>query len=338
VTQLSIGQWPRGWRFSTINRIEIVSYPIEILPPDISAYRAGNCGVDFFTSFSAEAAGPHVALTAIVHGNEVCGALALDYILRNEIRPVRGKLTLGFVNVDAMARFDPGEPALSRFVDEDFNRLWAPEVLEGERDSVELRRARAIRPLLDEFDLLLDIHSMHTNTDALMLAGQQDKGLRLAQSVGAPAHIVCDVGHAAGKRMRDYHDFDLPRGAKAALLVECGQHWQRKTGDMALDVAFRFMAATGVISRETQSQHQVLEAPVTQMVIEVAGPVTVESNDFRFADDYEGLEIIAEKGSVIGFDGPNPVLTPFDDCVLIMPTKRLTPGMTAVRLGRIIEG
>ena len=162
-------------------------YPIEILPPDISRYRAGNCGVDYFTTFSAAAPGPHVALTAIVHGNEICGALALDYIFRHDIRPLRGKLTLGFANVEAMARFDRDEPALSRFVDEDFNRLWARDVLDGARDSAELRRARAIRPVIDQVDLLLDIHSMHTHTDALMLAGQQEKGLRLAKSVAAPA-------------------------------------------------------------------------------------------------------------------------------------------------------
>jgi hypothetical protein len=28
------------------------------------------------------------------------------------------------------------------------------------------------------------------------------------------------------------------------------------------------------------------------------------------------------------------VLTPYDDCVLVMPSRRLTRGSTAVRLGR----
>jgi len=47
-------------------------------------------------------------------------------------------------------------------------------------------------------------------------------------------------------------------------------------------------------------------------------------------------EIIAKAGTILGHDDGEPVTTPYDDCVLIMPTKRLKPGQTAVRLGRYI--
>jgi len=39
---------------------------------------------------------------------------------------------------------------------------------------------------------------------------------------------------------------------------------------------------------------------------------------------------------VIGHDGDRPVATPYDNCVLIMPSLRLNKGNTAVRLGRIV--
>ena len=55
-----------------------------------------------------------------------------------------------------------------------------------------------------------------------------------------------------------------------------------------------------------------------------------------FVENYEGLEIIADAGTVIGYDGGQPVATPYDDCVLIMPSKRLRPGQTAVRFGRLV--
>ncbi|GIT03456.1 MAG: hypothetical protein CM1200mP28_07150 [Deltaproteobacteria bacterium] len=51
-----------------------------------------------------------------------------------------------------------------RYLDEDFNRLWTKELLEGDRSSIELRRAREVLPVLDTVDLLLDIHSMQTAT------------------------------------------------------------------------------------------------------------------------------------------------------------------------------
>ena len=56
--------------------------PMELTPPDISPYKAGNTGVNYFTTFEAAAPGPHVLITAVVHGNELCGAIALDHLFR----------------------------------------------------------------------------------------------------------------------------------------------------------------------------------------------------------------------------------------------------------------
>src|SRR3546814_19645770 len=91
-------------------------------------------------------------VTALVHGNELCGALVVDELLRSGLRPARGRLTLGFCNVAAFGTFDPAYPTLSRFVDEDLNRVWDRATLDGQRSSVELARARAIRPLIASVD------------------------------------------------------------------------------------------------------------------------------------------------------------------------------------------
>jgi hypothetical protein len=52
---------------------------------------------------------------------------------------------------------------------------------------------------------------------------------------------------------------------------------------------------------------------------------------------FTGLEVIAEAGTLIGWDGDREVRTPYDDCVLVMPSKRLYRGQTAVRLGRFVD-
>ncbi|MEP1029761.1 MAG: succinylglutamate desuccinylase, partial [Alphaproteobacteria bacterium] len=65
-------------------------------------------------------------------------------------------------------------------------------------------------------------------------------------------------------------------------------------------------------------------------------PVTITTDRFRFAEDYRGLETIAKAGTVLGYDGDDPVVTPHDDCVLIMPSRRLNRGGTAVRLARVV--
>ena len=54
------------------------NYPIELTPPDIAPYRAGNTGIDYATTLDSGRPGLHVMLSAVVHGNELCGAIALD--------------------------------------------------------------------------------------------------------------------------------------------------------------------------------------------------------------------------------------------------------------------
>ena len=66
---------------------------IEISPPDISQYRAGNTGVDYVHVLDSGKPGPDVMVQALTHGNEYCGAIALDYLFREGVAPVKGKLT-----------------------------------------------------------------------------------------------------------------------------------------------------------------------------------------------------------------------------------------------------
>mgnify|MGYP003641833665 FL=1 len=310
-------------------------YPVQLEAPDISPYKAGNTGIDYITSFEAAEPGPHVMITAVVHGNELCGAIALDWLMKLGVRPKQGRLSLGFMNVAAYGRFDPAEPLASRFVDEDFNRLWDAPTLDGPRQSIELTRAREVRPFIDTVDRLLDIHSMQHATGALMLAGPLDKGRTLAEGVGVPELVVMDEGHAAGRRMRDYADFRNEASPKDALLVECGQHWEKSSEIMAKETALRFLLYTGAVDMDFAGPHLGPQPP-KQKIVEVTHPVTIRTDRFRFAEDYRGLETIAKAGTVLGYDGDDPVVTPHDDCVLIMPSRRLNRGATAVRLARVV--
>jgi len=212
------------------------TYAIDLTPPDISPYRKGNTGIDYVTTFDSGKPGPHVYVNALTHGNEICGAIAVDRLFRLGVRPAQGKLSLGFANVAAFQTFDPRNPTASRFVDEDINRLWDAATLNGQRKSVELARARELRPFIETVDFLLDIHSMQHATEALMLAGLTEKSLELAHRVGAPRLIVRDKGHSAGGRMRDYGALGDPASPKAALLIECGQHWEKAAAEVAHDV------------------------------------------------------------------------------------------------------
>jgi predicted deacylase len=309
---------------------------VELSPPDISAYRQGNTGIDYVTTFDSGRPGPHVLINAITHGNELCGAIAVDRLFKQGVRPSRGKLTLSFANVEAFSRFDRTRPHASRFVDEDFNRVWTKETLDGARDSVELRRARAMRPIVDQADYLLDIHSMHDPHGPVMISGVLEKGIALAKQTGVPQHIVADKGHANGTRMRDYGGFGDPGSHKAALLVECGQHWEKAAETLAWQTVWRFLRALDVVDRD-QANAEIDSAPVpAQHVVHITEALIAKSADYRFAEGLKGLSVVKRKGDLIATDDGVPVTAPYDDCVLIMPTMiHVRPGLTAVRIGRI---
>ncbi|MEO1679123.1 MAG: M14 family metallopeptidase [Pseudomonadota bacterium] len=305
-------------------------YPVELTPPDISAYAKGNTGVPHIWAFDSGVPGPNVMISAIVHGNEPCGAIAIDWLMQRDVRPAAGKLTLGFMNIAAYEAFDPADPNATRWIDEDFNRVWGADVLDGDRESVELRRAREVRPVLDDVDFLFDLHTMQHLAPPLMMSGRHPKAKALAARVGVPERVVGDAGHAAGRRMRDYGGFDDPASPKTALLIECGQHWEQASEDLAIEATVRFLAALGTIDAALAEPFG--PAPGDQSFFTVKQAVTIESEKFTFAEPFTGGELLARAGTLIGHDGEAPVTTPEDNMMLVMPSKRLWKGQTAVRL------
>ena len=249
---------------------------------------------------------------------------------------MRGRLTLSFANVAAYLRFDPSAPFDSRFVDEDFNRLWEPAVLDGASTSIELTRAREMRPLIDTVDLLLDLHSTSLPNAPMLLCGATSQGLELARAIAYPAQVVIDSGHASGRRMRDYGPFGDPRSPKSSLLVECGQHFETSAAAVAIETALRFLRHADIAGPSIRDLVPD-DHPPKQTVTRITEAITIASEDFAFEREFEGFEIIPDAGALIARDGDTEYRTPYDDCVMVMPARDILPGLTAVRLGRIVE-
>jgi hypothetical protein len=315
------------------------AYPIEVEFPDLGPYAKGNTGIPYVYTFDSGAPGAHTMINALTHGNEVCGAIAVKALLDSGLRPRRGRITLAFANIEAYRRFDPARPDASRFVHQDLNRVWTPATLDDlTQESYELGRARAMRPLLDSVDFLLDLHSMHERSAPLTVCGPLQKGIDLAKRLGVPEHIVSDEGHPEGRRMRDYGPFGDPSMPQNALLIECGQHWEAGAVDVARNCCARFLLLCGNLDAGDMPAGWLRPHPPAQKVIRVTGPVVAGGMDFRFAGPYTGLETFAEAGAVIGWDGGRPVRTPYPNCVLVMPSLRqLRAGVTVVRFGQLLD-
>jgi predicted deacylase len=308
-------------------------------PPDLSRWRAGNTGTEGVWRFTASPPGPSALVSALVHGNEICGAWALSEWLAAGVAPRRGTLTLAFCNLAAFDRFDARNHDAARFVDQDFNRVWTDARIDAGSTS-ETRRAQALRPFVRAADRLLDLHSMHEPGAPLALSGVAPRNVAFARSLALPATIIVDAGHPEGVRMRDYGPFapDASAGT-CAVLVECGYHLDASSRAIARDALARFLVAVGSIDAGDVPSGWRLPDPPPALAIEVTAPVVARSMAFRFERPLASLECIPRAGTVVGRDGDAEFRTPYDDCYMVMPSLRqLRPGVTVVRFGRRLAG
>ena len=120
--------------------------------------------------------------------------------------------------------------------------------------------------------------------------------------------------------MRDYGAYIDRQSGRIALLLKAGQHWARASVNVD-----RSDVPPGRLMPDTLSP-----APIVATERAVA-----QSIDFRFVQSFTGGETQAWAGTVIAIDDGCKVVTPYDDCVQVMPSVRqLRPGVTTVRLGR----
>jgi predicted deacylase len=301
---------------------------IEVMPRDLSAYRLGNVGVDFVHRFDSGVPGPHVLINALTHGNEFCGMVAACHLLDTGVRPLRGTLTVSFANVAAYETFDSARPFDSRQITHNFNRIWSEEWLDGTQDSVELRRARAMRAVVAQADHILDIHSTSQDVVPFWVYPAFARNARAASALASPAvHLVMPQGLGSGTPVIQHgRHGQADSNAGVAVVVECGQHFKQSTADLAIQVTLDFLGHFGLMDRTVSA------APAPRR-FELLSTHVVANADFRFTRPVIGFETFA-KGELIAVDGEQPIHAPCDDCTLFMPTREPVVGREGVYLTR----
>ena len=302
--------------------------PLEVTPRDLSAYRQGNVGIDYVHRFESGQPGPHVLINALTHGNEFCGMVAACHLLDAGIRPRRGTLTVSFANVAAYETFDPKRPFDSRQITHNFNRIWSDAWLDGPQDSIELRRARQMRPVIAAADHILDLHSTSQDVEPFWVYPHHDRNAAVARSLPAPSvHLVMPQGLGSGTPVIQHgRHGQADSDAGAALVAECGQHFKQSSADLAVEVTLNFLGHFGLIERHP--------GPVTPARrFELLKTHVVAHADFKFTRPVVGFETFAQ-GELIAMDGDEAIVAPCDDCTLFMPTREPIVGREGVYLTR----
>jgi predicted deacylase len=224
-----------------------MKYRIEIQPPDIKPYRKGNAGVDYVHVLDSGKPGPNVMVQALTHGNEFCGAIALDYLFKQQIKAGQGQAGAGIRQrrcLRALRLRRPGPLALHR---RGLQPRLGRRVILGKRDSAELRRARELRPFVDAADYLLDLHTMTEPCRPIMVCGMLDKGAEFARKVGVPADLLIDTGHPQACACATAAASAIRKVRRTRCSIEAGQHWEKSAVDVAIDTTLRFLKVTGTV-------------------------------------------------------------------------------------------
>ena len=305
---------------------------LEVLPRDLSAYRAGNTGIEYVHRFESGRPGPQVLVNALTHGNELCGAVAAAHLLDTGVRPRIGSLTVAFANVAAYEAFDPARPFDSRQLVHNYNRIWSEDWLDGGEDSPELRRARELRPIVAAADHILDLHSTSQDVEPFWVYPAFARNEALALAVGRPAvHLTMPDGLGSGTPLIQHGRHGrADSDAGAAIVAECGQHFRRASCDLAIEVTLDVLGHLGLIERPSpmpagrppQRRYALLQTYV------------VRTPDFRFVRPLTGFETF-EAGEPIAFDGDTALHAP-RACTVLMPTREPIVGREGYYLARAL--
>lgn len=315
--------------------------------PAIGRFAAGNSGLPFVFLYDSGRSGPAVTVLALTHGNEIAGASVLAELIDAGVRPRRGRLTLVFANYRA---FGESSELPRRFIDRDFNRVWDPALLDGPGSDWELLRARELRPIFEQSDCLLDLHTTATDDPPFLISTAKPEALALVAKLPAPARrIVFERPMHQGLLLIEACGLADPDHRRVGLVAECGQHLAPEAVTVARSVTLDFLRATGVLDeaqvdalraerandRSDPARAPTEQCPATapEQVYTARRMVIARTGEFRFSRSFRSFDEL-EPDEVFAWDGAEPLRAGFPGAVLLMPRSRPVAGGEAVLIAQ----
>jgi len=294
---------------------------------------------------ASHAAGPQLVITGAVHGNEVCGTLAIRRVLAEfetgALVLRRGAVT--FVPVCNPLAFQRGQ----RAGDRNLNRALEPRPAPHDNED---RLANWLCPLLAAHDGLLDLHSFHSGGASFVMVGPMDNGgplepfhqaateEALARALGVSRAVDGWLGtYASGVAQRAQQARADGLAAEAlpelhprygvgtteymrsqggwGLTLECGAHTNPQSPEVAWRAIHRTLAHLGMTDEAPPQPVAGIEALSLHAVVDK------QHADDRFVRDWQSFDPV-QAGTLIGHRASGaPVLAPGDGW-LVFPNPR----------------
>ncbi|MDJ0634943.1 MAG: succinylglutamate desuccinylase/aspartoacylase family protein [Xenococcaceae cyanobacterium MO_188.B29] len=251
--------------------------------------------------FDSGKLGPTVCIVGGVHGDEICGPIAIDRLerkLATENYLLRGRLMTLIANSEAIR-------LKKRFVDFDLNRAFKNSAAFGH----EAQLAKCLTPYLKEVDYLLDLHSTSAATRPFCAGAFTEPHLKIFRITGFEFYTYGWGEHRKYTLLVD----EVDRLGGVGVIAECG-----KTGDYQTN-EISFSTITHLLQELEMIKPVKLRTLQNPTLIEINQIVKAKTDYFIFKRDFESFETI-EAGEIVAYDDKNPVVYPFR-FTLVMPTR-----------------
>ena len=173
----------------------------------------------FLYQYDGQESSYTIHLSGIIHGNEVGSLptlLALIEDLERGLIKFGGRINITLGNPEA-SRQD------KRFIDADLNRLFLKDQPHEHIDTHEGKRARALMPILDQSDLILDLHqTMLPSAMPFYIFPNTPIARAIAEGIGGTKAYI-DATPTEDKPTYQCADEYVWRQGKPALTLELGE-------------------------------------------------------------------------------------------------------------------
>jgi len=251
-------------------------------------------------------------ITVCIHGDEICGLTAVNELIEegffeNSLDCEHERVTIILGNPKAVE-------CNKRFVDINLNRVFTPQFIENKmktnmfgKDLYEISRLEEIAPEIEECDQFLDLHSTSAPTVpfAIVTPGEESESIANSFPVNFILHNLVRV--IVGTSLDHAYAFN-----KVGCCVECGQHEQRQTVEVAKETIQAFLSKK---THSNTSHKEVLfvdKAEILhkgfQFCVDVKAFDKVQHNELIARDDVVGeMRCPYEQGAFLIMPIANPI-------------------------------
>ncbi len=301
-------------------------------------------------TFYGLAPGPRLLVTGAVHGNETCGTQAITRLIAEidagTLAIARGSVT--FVPITNPLAYQLRQ----RTGERNLNRNMAPSAIPQDFED---RIANVLCPLLDAHDVLLDLHSFHTDGAPFVMIGPQDNrgALEPFSHAGAELQLALHTGphrivegwldtYSRGIKNRIEKSAANPDAGRLQTLVtnpnygvgtteymrsrggygvtlECGQHDDPNAVGVARHAILQTLALLGLADVPLKAE------PTQREILQLVDVTDRAHAGDSFAREWRSFDAV-KAGEVIGTRWGGEAITATGDGFIVFPNPRSEAG------------